>query len=231
MARVKFSALISEMRGKLNGSVFTKNRYGNSLRNKVTPVNRRTSFQATIKTLFTSFNQKWRSLTADQQKAWNAAVEDFKKTNIFGDSYKPSGINLFSELNTNLALIGSAEIDKPPLPVNVPGISEFTIDVDSTLGAEKFDIDFTPTPTSADVVHMVMATRCYSPGKSYVKSEYRSIATIPSGTAAPFDALTAWTDKFGLLTKDQMVSVKLVPVHKVAGIKFKAGAELSGKVK
>jgi hypothetical protein len=231
MTKVKFSALMSEMRGKLNGSVFTKNRYGMALRNKVTPVNRNTPDQSKIKALFTSFNQKWRTLTEDQQKAWNAAVQDFKRTNIFGDSFTPSGMNLYTELNTSLAVIGQAEITKPPLPVNVPGITGFTLDVDSTLGAEKFDIAYTPTPTDADVIHMVYATRCYSAGKRYVKSEYRMIGTIASGSASPFDALTVWTAKFGILTKDQMVSVKLVPVSKTTGIKFKAGAELSGKVK
>ncbi len=231
MTKVKFSALVSDMRGKLNGSVFTKNRFGAALRNKVTPVNRNSTDQAKIKSLFTSFNQKWRTLTGDQQKAWNSAVEDFKRTNIFGDSIKPSGINLYSELNSNLAIIGQAEITTPPLPSNVPGITGFTLDVDSTVGAQKFDIDFTPTPTDSDVIHMIYATRCYSAGKSFIKSEYRMIGTIPSGSAAPFDALTAWITKFGILTKDQMVSVKLVPVSKTKGIKFKAGNELASKVK
>jgi hypothetical protein len=231
MAKVKLSALVSEIRGKLNGSVFTKNRSGLALRNKVTPVNRNTPDQSQIKALFTSFNQKWRTLSEDLQKAWNAAVQDFKRTNIFGDSFTPSGMNLYTELNTNLAVIDQPEITKPPLPVNVPGITSFTLDVDSTVGSEKFTIDFKPTPTDAGVIHMVYATRCYSAGKRYVKSEYRMIGTIAAASPTPFDALTLWTDKFGVLTKDQMVSVKLVPVSMKTGIKFKAGAELSGKVK
>ena len=231
MARIKFSAMVSEIRGALNGSVFTKNRYGMAIRNKVTPVNRNTPAQSLIKALFTAYNQKWRTLTEDEQKAWNSAVQDYSRSNIFGDTFKPTGSNLYCELNTNLALIGATELTKPPLPKNVPGITSFTLDVDSTVGSEKFDIDYLPTPTNADVIHLVFATRCYSAGKSYIKSEYRMIGTIATGSAAPFDAFTAWTDKFGTLTKDQKVSVKLVPVSKITGIKFKAGAELSGKVK
>ena len=45
MAKVLFSALISDMRNKLNGSVFAKNRGGSYLRTKVTPVNPQTVAQ------------------------------------------------------------------------------------------------------------------------------------------------------------------------------------------
>lgn len=231
MARIKFSALVSEVKGKLNGSVFFKGRYGNVIRNKVSPVNRRSPDQAHIKTLFTLYSQTWRTLSADMRKAWIAAAQDFKASNVFGDSFTYSGSNLYCQLNINLALIGQPALTKPPLPVKVPGITEFTLDIDSTTGSEKFSIDFLPTPTDANVIHMVFATRCYSPGKSFIQGEYRMIGTIASASPTPFDALTVWTDKFGYLTKDQMVSVKLVPVHSLYGVKFKAGAELASKVK
>jgi hypothetical protein len=231
MAKVKFSALMSDLRGKVNGSVFQKGRFGMILRTKTSPVQRNTPEQSQAKMLLTEYAQKWRTLDPDVMKAWNAAVEDFKTTDVFGDSMVPTGLNLYVQLNVNLSLIGQAELTKPPLPVNVPGIKSFTLDIDSTLGAEKFDIDFTPSPTDSKVVHMVYATRNYSAGKKFVKGTYRLIGTIASGSATPFDALTAYTAKFGTLTKDQMVSVKLVPVHKLCGIKFKAGAELAGKVK
>lgn len=230
MTKVKFSALISEMRGKLNGSVFTKNRYGNALRNKVTPVNRRTSYQQAIKQRFTFFSQKWRTLTPDQVNAWNAATEDFKSSNVFGDSIRPTGSNLYCALNANLALIGGTELTDPPLQKNIEGIKSFNLDVNSQPGSEKFSISFNPTPTAADVDHLILATRCYSPGKSYVQGEYRLIGIIPGGSPSSYDALHDWQNKFGVLVQGQNVSVKLVPVHKVTGCKSKAGNELASKV-
>jgi hypothetical protein len=230
MTKVKFSALISEMRGKLNGSVFTKNRYGNALRNKVTPVNRRTSYQQAIKQRFTFYSQKWRSLSPEQVNAWNAATEDFKSSNVFGDSIRPTGSNLFCALNANLALIGLPEITNPPLQKSIDGIKKFSLEVSAVPASEKFEITFDPSPTAADVVHLVLATRCYSPGKSYVQGEYRLIGTIPSGTMGSYDALDDWKAKFGTLVSGQLVSVKLVPVHRTTGCKSKAGNELASKV-
>jgi hypothetical protein len=230
MAKVKFSALISEMRGKLNGSVFTKNRYGNALRNKVTPVNRRTPHQQSVKALFTYFSQKWRTLTDDQRNAWNSAVDDFKRNNIFGDSIRPTGSNLFCELNANLAIIGGNELTSPPLQQRIVGVRGFKLNIDSTVGSEKFDIEFDPSPTSPDVYHMVYATRCYSPGKSFIQSEYRIIGVIAPGAITPYDALSDWQDKFGILVSDQMISVKLVPVHKSTGCRYRAANENSTRV-
>ena len=227
MTKVKFSALISEMRGKLNGSVFTKNRYGNALRNKVTPVNRRTPYQQNIKAIFTHFSQKWRSLSPAQHQAWNAAVADFTKNNIFGDSIKPTGSNLYCELNSNLALIGASEITDPPLQKVIEGISKFSLIVDSNPGSPKFEIHFDPTPTTTDIFHLIFATRCYSPGKTYIQGDYRIIGIIPSSSATPYDALAEWNAKFGTLVADQMVSVKLVPVHKATGCKSKASVEVA----
>jgi hypothetical protein len=230
MTKVKFSALVSEMRGKLNGSVFTKNRYGNSLRNKVTPVNRRTASQQSIKAMFTQFSQKWRSLTDAQQKAWNSAVEDFRRNNIFGDSIKPTGSNLYCELNSNLALVGANELTEPPIQMPINGIQEFSLIIDGSSSTQKFDIAFGPSPTDADVAHLIFATRCYSPGKSYIKGEYRLIGTIPANTNSSYSALSEWNTKFGALAKDQMISVKLIPVHRKTGCKFRAGNELASKV-
>ncbi len=228
MAKVKFSALISEMRGKLNGSVFSKNRSGNILRNKVTPINPSTSDQARARTLFTNFSQKWQTLDPAAQKAWHSSSQDYKRNNIFGDAFTPTGSNLYCELNANMALIGGTELTHPPLHLPIAGITSFTTAIDSSAGT--FTIDFDPTPTASDVVHLVFATRCYSPGRTYVKNEYRIIGTIDAASATPFDAFDIWSAKFGDLIQGQMISVRLVAVHKKTGVKFKPGNDLAGKV-
>jgi hypothetical protein len=127
--------------------------------------------------------------------------------------------------------VNGVEISVPPLPGSVEGVAAMTLDIDSTTGAKKFDIGLTPDPTVANVTNIVYATRCYSPGKSFVKGSFRMIATIPGGTVSPYDALTEWENKFGKLVKDQLVSVKLVPVNFTTGQKFRSGNELSSKVK
>ena len=63
MAKIKLSAIVSEMRGKLNGSVFSKNRGGAYIRTKVTPVNPQSLAQGLVRATLTNLSQAWRGLT------------------------------------------------------------------------------------------------------------------------------------------------------------------------
>lgn len=92
--KTKFGAIIVDGRGKIGGHVASKNRGGAYLRTKVTPANAQTSAQNQVRNLFTSLTQGWRGLTQAQRDAWNAAVLDYSRTDIFGDIRNPSGINL-----------------------------------------------------------------------------------------------------------------------------------------
>lgn len=116
MAKVKFGMMAVDMRNKLGGQVFSKNRGGAYIRTKVTPANAQTSFQTAVRAILTFFAQSFRTLTAAQILAWNNAVSDFTGTDIFGDVRTPSGINLYIRLNANLAKVGEPAISDPPLP-------------------------------------------------------------------------------------------------------------------
>ena len=124
MALFKPSAIASDIRGTLAGTVFSKNRGGNYIRQKVTPVNPKTSFQTVVRNRLASFSQGWRALTAAQINAWNAAVAGFAKTNIFGDLRNPTGLQLYVKVNANLVSSGGTAITTPAAP---KGVSVVTI--------------------------------------------------------------------------------------------------------
>ena len=114
MALIKMGAWIVDVRGKIGGTVFTKGRSGAVARNKVTPVNPRTSRQSAVRAALGALSQAWRTLTQAQRDAWNAAVSSFSKTNIFGDTVNPTGKNLYVGLNTNLEKVSASAIAVPP---------------------------------------------------------------------------------------------------------------------
>jgi len=215
MAKVKFSALISEMRNKLNGSVFSKNRAGNYLRNKVTPVNPQTSFQIAVRNSLTSLSQGFRSLTSAQILSWNTAVANFTGTDIFGDSKTPSGINLYVKLNLNLITAGQAQIVAPPLPAGaVPVvITGVTADFSSSL----FTIASALAAVPAGHTLIIEATPLVSPGKSFVKSEFRVIGTELAAAAFPVLAGARWIAKFGTLVTGQKVFCRVKTVRNATG--------------
>lgn len=214
MAKVKFSALVSEMRNKLNGSVFSKNRGGNYLRNKVTPINQSTAAQVLVRSRLAGISSSFRSLLSSQIQAWNAATGNFPYTDIFGDSKELSGSQLYMKLNMNLANAGAAQIPDPPAPEGVAPL--LTLTANAASGGVK-GITFTVSPTPADTVLIVEATPSYSPGKTFVKNLYRKVAALPAATASPFIATTGYNAVFGDVTTGQKVSFRAFLVNTNTG--------------
>lgn len=206
MAKVKFSALISEMRNKLNGSVFSRNRGGAYLRTKVTPVNPKTQAQVLARARLASFSQAWKGLTEPQRKAWHAAVDQWKTTDIFGDLKTPSGNVLFTRLNVNIALAGGSQIDTPPLPVGAGAVESLA--VTAKVGVNEMEIDFSPAAVPVDHTMIVESTPMLSPGINNANSQFRIIGTLPAATATGEDVIAEQTAKFGALIEGQKVVIR-----------------------
>lgn len=206
MAKVKFSALISEMRNKLNGSVFSRNRGGNYLRNKVTPINPSTSFQVGARNLLTSFAQGWRSLTQAQRDSWNAAVSSFATTDIFGDIKNPTGLQLYIRLNVNISNAGGAAILVPPLVLGSTALTTLSAVVDDS--ANTFILTFAPTPVPAGFTMYIEATAPVSAGIKNFNSKFRRVTTLAAGTATGADINAAYVLKFGSPVTGQKIGIR-----------------------
>lgn len=213
--KIKFGAMVVDGRGKLGGHVASKNRAGTYFRTKVSPINPQTSRQSAVRSQLTGWAQAFRSLTPAQIAAWNSAVSNFTKTDIFGDVKTPSGINLYVALNMNLEQVGATSLSDPPLPSSVSPVDSVTLTADSS--PQTFSIAFTPTPVPADTDWIIEATAGVSAGKSFVKSEFRQIAVVASAATTPQALITAYTNKFGSLVAGQKVFVRVTPINNVTG--------------
>lgn len=216
--KIKFGAIVTDGRNKIGGHVASKNRAGNYLRTKVTPVNPQTTAQTTVRNRLAGISSGWRGLTADQRAAWNAAVSDYAKTDIFGDLKSPTGFNLYQRLNNNLVTCGESQITDPPAVVAVDAFTSLGLAAEDGTVAESLSMTFAPA-VAADHLVKVYATPPLSAGISFVKSEYRLIAILPNSDTSPFDALSDYQAVFGS-TGDagQKIFVKVVQVEEVTGI-------------
>lgn len=201
--KAKFGIVVVDGRGKSNGNVYAKNRAGNYIRTKVTPVNPRTGAQLFQRSSVTNLSQAWRALTEANRAAWNAAVVNFQKTDIFGDLRKPSGFNLYMRLNLNLLAIGKSIIYTPPIPSSV---NDIVIGALSASNTPSLSLAYIPAAVMSSKI-IVRATPPVSPGKSFVKSEFRQISTFEGSTASPANLLSAYTAKFGAI--DDMAGMKI----------------------
>lgn len=214
MAKVKFSALISEMRNKLNGSVFARNRGGAYLRTKVTPTNPGSIYQVEARSLLTSYAQSWRSLTEEQRTAWNSVVDQWSTTDVFGDVVNPSGSTLYIRLNINISLANGTPLLIPPTPVGADALTALSIAADQS--ATTFDVTFAPTVPAGHVMYLE-ATPMLSPGISNANAKFRNIATAAAATTSPYAAGAFYTAKFGSIVAGQKVFARAKFINAATG--------------
>lgn len=205
---------MADARNKLNGNVFSKNRYGAYIRTKVTPVNPQTSYQQNQRQQLASLSSQWRGLTQAQRDAWLTATANFPRTDIFGNTKILAGNVLFVALNKNLLNAGEATIDDAPSPVSIPEIQISDLTAAAGTPALSFTVD--PATLPADTALFIKATGNVGPGKKYVKNMLRFIGT-GTPTTGTVDILTAWQARFGSLVAGQRITVQIFLVSTVTG--------------
>lgn len=214
MAKLLFTAIVADMRNKLNGTVFSKNRYGAYARTKVTPVNPQTTAQQNARNRMSTQSQNWRGLTEAQRQSWIEGAVNFTTTDIFGNSKQLSGQALYVKLNSNLSLIGEAAIDTCPLPVAIPALALDSVTADDS--ANTVIIAGT-TPVPADFAMVVMATPNITPGRNFVKNQFRFVDALAAAATSPFDISAAYVALFGDPVLDQKIFVKAFYISTTTG--------------
>ncbi len=214
--------MVSEIRGKLNGTVLARNRYSAYARTKVIPRNPKTPAQQQNRTIFSKLSKEWRNILQVERNAWNLAVNDFLRTNIFGDTYKPSGFNLFMRINLNRFNIGYHVLTKPPKPTVINSIRIIKIKIDA---ASNNLIAIIESNTTINHYPIVYVTRPLSPGINFVKSELRMIKFTYSPISSPpnryiLNLGTQYKDKFGNLSNfiGQTLFFKVIPIDILTGL-------------
>lgn len=214
--KAKWGAIVVDGRNKIGGHVASKNRSGAYFRTKVTPVNRQSTRQTAVRSLLTTISQSWRGLTEVQRESWNSAVQNFKKTNIFGDIVHPSGFNLFQRLNNNIITLGGTLIDTPPVVADLDGYTGLALTY--TVGTPALSLTFTGA-SGTDHGYKLFATAPVSAGKNFVKSEYRLIKHGTAIATSPLNILADYTAVFGGVGNiGDKIFVKIVPCGAVSGV-------------
>ena len=207
------SNILSEARGKLNGMVFSRNRYASIIRNKTSPVNRDTTAQALQRSNFAALSAGFRALTPSQIAAWNAAAENWKRNNVFGQQYTQSGLNLYVGLNTNIVNVAGTIISEPPTPEDMPVLDATALTVTTTTMSLTLSVSSIPAGHSL----IIQATQSVSAGRNFLKNLYRTISVQAAAASSPIDLFSTYSAKFGAPVKDMRVGVRAYLVNKTTG--------------
>jgi len=196
MAKIMFGGGISEMRGSVAGTTYSRNRGGAYTRNRVTPLNPASANQQLVRSSITDLSTQWSTvLTQAQRDSWTALAQAFPTTDIFGASIVLTGLQMFVRQNTPLSYIGETLLLSPPVNLDVDSLTDFSAIVDDS--ANTMLLTFAPTPVPADHVLQISATPAVSPGISYFKNKLRQITALPATTATGEDVQAEWVALFG----------------------------------
>ena len=211
------SPILSAASASLGGATFAKNRGGNYIRKRVAPVQPRSPAQQAVRASLAAISGSWKSLTAAQIAGWSALASTITLKDSLGNSYIPTGNQLFTGLNVTLTTIASATITAPPGAV--PSfVDMLPVAATATAGTPSFAITTSLGSAPTGFTFLVRTTAPGSAGKSFFgTSKYRVIGHYASSSYASINALAAFNTRWGTLVAGQKFGVRLSLVQSATG--------------
>jgi len=167
---MKYIGLLSSAAsGKLGGVVASHNRGGAYFRKHVVPVQPRTASQTANRNQLAAFSSAFKSLTASQIAGWNALGSSVTLKDKLGNSYNPTGQQLFVSCNRHLASLGISTVlaNAPSIP-SIPGFTSFSVAPTYTSGIlSAFALSWSPS-LPADFGVLLRATSVQTQGRTFI---------------------------------------------------------------
>lgn len=167
MAQFLYSEIgITDIRGKIGGTQFTRVRSGGQGILPTTPRQAGTPDQQASQNKFQKVLGYWRELEEYQRVLWNEAAgsPDWTRTNRTGEEYQPTGQSLFIQLNLS-AFKQSFPIEEPP---SYPSFTEMEFDFLEADTTPKVTLYFTASSIAVGESILMYSTAQLSRGRTSV---------------------------------------------------------------
>lgn len=100
--------------GSINYETYSRNRFGQYVRNRSIPVQPRTPAQIMVREYLTTATKKWAQLYDAQREAWNQWAQTHPKTDQLGQSYVMTGHQAFVGAAVTAQIAGLELPENPP---------------------------------------------------------------------------------------------------------------------
>lgn len=199
-------AAIAAASGSVGGTTFSHNRGGPYIRRRAIPVNPQTPRQLAIRSFITYASQGWRTMTSNDQVAWQTWAQLHPITNALGNSITLTGHQAFVQLNARLLHDTQPPITTPPLDAPPVGLLTLAFTADIGLGAVA--ASWTPTPMIANERVIFYCAVVDSEGINNVNSLYKYLARSAVEAASPMDLQAQIELAWGTLGVGQVIFLR-----------------------
>lgn len=238
MAVIQYTAIVNQVRGKLNGSVFNKSANGYTLTSKGQPPATITVDQSSSRARFKSAQQNWKLLSESDRSAWSLFAANNPNRDRFGNETILSGYNKYMECTINALVLGSfiqypLNTDPvPPAPFDDLEITSLTLNFYPD-GTRAFVITYNIiNPISANKMFAFEVGLPMSSGVTNYTKSYRFMGFVQSSGAGTTGLMTSRPLPPSWVYRDtDRVAVRLryyVPFRGVIGYETIAYVSLSG---
>ena len=188
MALIKFGGGVIQMAGKIAGTVFSRNRYGNYARAGTKPTNPNTERQSQVRAIIGTLNDIWQSTLTDAQRiAWAAYANNVPMVNRLGEVQNFSGYNHFCRSNAARLAAGLTAIaDAPTIYALAEQDPTFTTVADVSDNAIKPAFDNSlPWAGEAGGYLLIYQGQPCSATRNYFGGPFRYIGKVAGATPTP----------------------------------------------
>lgn len=201
MALIK-STILSAIRGSINGTTFSQNRYGAYARNRTVLANPNTGNQILARGSLATASQDWKTLDAGAQLSWTTYAAGTPVPNRLGDLVHMSGINAF--VKTQAFLLFNSRGQQQTAPVT-PGLANPIVAITATLlDTRAFTISaMTGGSNAAEAIYGWWISLPLSPGATFYKGPWTYCGSFTGD-----DRLTEQTTPI-FPVEDQLYKVRL----------------------
>lgn len=197
--------LIEPRSGSYQGLTSSRNRFGQYVRTRATPVNPNTTFQGTVRARQSNNAAAWRALTDTQREGWDSLGLSMSRTDSLGQSYTLTGFQAYCSVNNNKLAAGDAIVSAAPALTDPGTILTATL----TLTNAAFSIAYTATPLGTGVRLFAFASPQRSAGRNF-ENDYRLIQVSAAAAASPLNVFSAYSARLGTPVTGNKVFVSLV---------------------
>lgn len=207
--------------GSYQGLTASRNRFGQYMRSRATPVNPNSTAQGVVRARLSANSAAWRALTDAQRAGWEGLGSQMSRTDSLGQTYTLNGFEAYCSINNNNAAAGNAVVSDAPSLETPSVVATLAI----TLTAASFSLAYTPTPLATGERLFVYASPQRNAGRQF-EGDLRLIHVSAAAAASPANILSAYTARFGVPVVGNKV---FLAVHNYLG-GFRSGPFLASAI-
>ena len=210
MALIQLGPAVADIRGSIGGTVFSRNRFGNHIRARITPVNPQSTRQNLVRSIIQLLAQAWSTvLTQPQRDAWEVYASNIVRQNALGAQIFLTGFNHYIRSNSPILQALGTRVDAGPTTLTLPpGDPQMIGTVDEA--GQQISVAFDDTLDWADQDEGKMLLFMSQPkraGTNFIGGPFRFAGSIDGDSTTPPTSPTVLTVPFPV-AENQVIVVR-----------------------